>query len=542
LIAAAMVYATAVALLLGLAAVAVDRLLALRRMPRRGVWAGVVAASFLVPGAMLASASLRTNPASAPRAELAFRAIGTDEKADPKTVEAPLGRTTLQWPVQPRLDPFLLALWVISTATVLLWFTRASLRFRSSARTWRHRRLGNASVLITDDVGPAVLGVTKPRIVVPRWLLEAPASMRSMVFRHEREHIAAGDLLVLRAAFFLLSLAPWNLPLWWFLRRLRLALEIDCDTRVLKGGADLRTYGESLLLVSQRRTRTPLAGAALTETVSQLERRIQFMISETPRHSIALLGTLAASALLLCASAAALDPPSAVTVAELQKSAPGADQTLAINLAALVKQRYPDLLSKKTPGTAVVSVLFRPDGSIEQTSHATFDGSPVQFNPTKDYYAKQLNIPSSDVSYVGLQGIFSPTNEQTILVAFTERGKSGMPSTSVIGKPDTREIDRSLTERYFPDVLAGSVDAGMRLWILFDSEGHVLRNGREPRGDEPIGHVLQARFPGIETEYVTDTFITDRAARLVRDRAGEPLGLLCVWLRKGSPLPEKSKG
>jgi hypothetical protein len=228
--------------------------------------------------------------------------------------------------------------------------------------------------------------------------------------------------------------------------------------------------------------------------------------------------------------------------AEIQKSPPSSDQGLAGNLAALVKQRYPDLLTRKTAGTAVVSVLFRPDGSVEQTSHTTFEGSPLEFKPTKDYYAKQLNIPSSDVSYVGLQGIVSPAIGQTILVAFTERGKSGMPSTSVIGKPDTREIDRLLTERYFPDVLAGSVDAGMRLWILFDSEGRVLRNGREPRGDEPIGHVLQARFPGIETEYVTNTFITDRTARLIRDRAGEPLGLLCVWLKKGSPLPGKSEG
>lgn len=542
MIAAVMVYAIAVAVLLGLAALAVDRLLALRRMPRRGVWATVLAASFLIPSVMLASASLRTQPVSAEPAKVSFPATSVGEVTDAKTVDTPPTHTTLQWPVRPRFDSLLIALWALSSATVLLWLTRASLRFKSTARTWRRRRLGNASVWITDEVGPAVLGVTKPRIVIPRWLLEAPAAMRSMVFRHEREHIAAGDPLVLRAALLLLSLAPWNLPLWWLLRRLRLAVEIDCDARVLKGGADLRTYGESLLLVSQHRPRTPLAGTALTETVSQLERRIHFMIAETPRHSIALLGTLAASALLLCASAAALDPPSPATAAELQKSPPSSDQGLAGNLAALVKQRYPDLLTRKTAGTAVVSVLFRPNGSVEQTSHTRFDGSPLQFEPTKDYYAKQLNIPSSDVSYVGLQGIVSPTTRQTILVAFTERGKSGMPSTSVIGKPDTREIDRSLTERYFPDVLAGSVDAGMRLWILFDSEGHVLRNGREPRGDEPIGHVLQARFPGIETEYVTNTFITDRTARLIRDRAGEPLGLLCVWLKKGSPLPGKSEG
>jgi len=541
-IAAAMVYAIAVALLLGLAALAADRLLALRRMPRRGVWATVLAASFLIPSAMLASASLRTHPVSAEPARVYFPAISAGEVTDAETVDTPPTGATLQWPVRPRFDSLLISLWALSSATVLLWLTRGSLRFKSTARTWRRRSLGNASVWITDEVGPAVLGVTKPRIVIPRWLLEAPAAMRAMVFRHEREHIVAGDPLVLRAALILLSLAPWNLPLWWLLRRLRLAIEIDCDARVLKGGADLRTYGESLLLVSQHRQRTPLAGTALTETVSQLERRIHFMISERPRHSTALLGVLAASALLLCASAAALDPPSPVTATELQKAAPGSDNQLASNLAALVKERYQDLLSRKAAGTPVVSVLFKHDGSVERTSQTMFDGSAAQFEPTKDYYAKQLNIPSSDVSYVGLQGIVSPTTAQTILVAFTERGKSGAPSTSVIGKTDTREIDRSLTERYFPDVLAGGVDAGMRLWILFDSEGHVLRNGREPRGNEGIGNLLKARFPGIETEYVTNTFITDRTARLVRDRAGEPLGLLCVWLKRGSPVPGKSPG
>ena len=201
-----------------------------------------------------------------------------------------------------------------------------------------------------------------------------------------------------------------------------------------------------------------------------------------------------------------------------------------------MKERYPDLLSRKVAGTPLVTVLFRSDGSIERTTYSVFDGSPLAFKPTKDDYAQHLNIRSDDVSYVGLQGVVSPTTGQTILVAFTERGKSGMPSPSLTGASDTRDIDRSLIERYFPEALTGRVDSTVHLWILFDSEGHVLRNGREPRGDEPIEHVLQTRFPGIETQYVTNTFIADRTARLIRDRAGEPLGLLCVWLKKGSPF------
>ena len=137
-----MVYAIAVASLLGSAALAVDSLFALRRMPRRGVWVGVLAASFLIPAVMLASASLRAHPESAARGERVLRAIGTEQVTDAITVETAPAHTTLQWPVQPRLDPPLLALWALSSATVLLWMARASLKFRSSARTWRRRRLG----------------------------------------------------------------------------------------------------------------------------------------------------------------------------------------------------------------------------------------------------------------------------------------------------------------------------------------------------------------------------------------------------------------
>ena len=31
-------------------------------------------------------------------------------------------------------------------------------------------------------------------------------------------------------------LMPWNLPLWWQWRRLRFAIEVDCDARVLASG------------------------------------------------------------------------------------------------------------------------------------------------------------------------------------------------------------------------------------------------------------------------------------------------------------------
>lgn len=56
---------------------------------------------------------------------------------------------------------------------------------------------------------------------------------------------------------------PWNPALWWIVRRLRLAIETDCDRRVLHAGTDVHAYGVLLLNAAARYARAPLlAGTA----------------------------------------------------------------------------------------------------------------------------------------------------------------------------------------------------------------------------------------------------------------------------------------
>jgi len=62
--------------------------------------------------------------------------------------------------------------------------------------------------------------------------------------------------------------------LWWQLRRLRLAIEFDCDRRVLGHGVSPLRYGEAMLRVGSELTRTPLAATAFAEPPSNLERRV----------------------------------------------------------------------------------------------------------------------------------------------------------------------------------------------------------------------------------------------------------------------------
>ncbi|HUH12583.1 MAG TPA: M56 family metallopeptidase, partial [Longimicrobiales bacterium] len=130
------------------------------------------------------------------------------------------------------------------------------------------------SVLVSPHTGPATVGVVRPEIVLPRWALALADGARRLMLAHEREHLRAGDPRLLFAGTLLAMALPWNLPLWWQLRRLRLAVELDCDARVLRAGGNAATYGNLLLEVGRRRAGVPVLSAALAEGKSFLERRI----------------------------------------------------------------------------------------------------------------------------------------------------------------------------------------------------------------------------------------------------------------------------
>ena len=66
------------------------------------------------------------------------------------------------------------------------------------------------SVLLAEDVGPAVVGFLRSQIVLPRWALEAGENQRRMMLRHEQEHLAARDPRLILFGAAMLVLMPWN--------------------------------------------------------------------------------------------------------------------------------------------------------------------------------------------------------------------------------------------------------------------------------------------------------------------------------------------
>lgn len=199
------------------------------------------------------------------------------------------------------IDQWLLVVWALASAGVAAWTALGALRLARARRGWTPAVVDGVSVLMSDDVGPAVFGVVRPRIVFPKWAAESDAAARGLMLRHEREHVAGGDPRLLALGTALVALLPWNLPLWLMAHRLRLAVEVDCDRRVLRrGGCDPRTYGHLLLAVGARSSRPVVGAAAFSKPRSLLEHRLVRMTDRRApawrRSVVPLVGVVAAVA------------------------------------------------------------------------------------------------------------------------------------------------------------------------------------------------------------------------------------------------------
>jgi TonB-dependent SusC/RagA subfamily outer membrane receptor len=107
------------------------------------------------------------------------------------------------------------------------------------------------------------------------------------VVQHEEEHQRARDPAFLALALAFLTLAPWNPAAWWALARYRLAMEVDCDRRVLATGVSKRAYGALLLEVGAGISRRVSFSPALAEGhTSQLERRLRMMRNNVRRQPL----------------------------------------------------------------------------------------------------------------------------------------------------------------------------------------------------------------------------------------------------------------
>lgn len=183
-------------------------------------------------------------------------------------------------------------------------------RLRRVARSCEARELDGCSVLVSDDVGPALIGIIRPRVVVPRWALSLSDAERRGILAHELEHASANDPALLSAAWLVVALSPWNVGIWGMFARLRLAIEADCDARVLQSHGDAKRYGKLLLTVYERTIASRTPRLAFVERRSHLEERVRRLARRAPRlRSPRGIATVLA-ALMLTAVACEVTTPS----------------------------------------------------------------------------------------------------------------------------------------------------------------------------------------------------------------------------------------
>jgi hypothetical protein len=273
------------------------------------------------------------------------------------------------------------------------------------------------AVLVSPDLGPALFGVFTPRIVLPRWALALEPHDRRLILEHEQRHADARDPLLLFASTLLVALQPWNVALWAMRARLRLALETDCDQRVLVLHPDVRRYAELLLLVNQKTTMLA-PSVAFAERPSSVEHRIRAMLAPRVRRVTGALAFVGAAAigLLVVAwklpvpAANATPIPSVTRTSSITGGGPCMDGTRDAmteldELSRIARQRHPAAMSAAAIDSTIgfvidetcavrrdaIIVLRSPHWNQDTLIHAAFPdiqrkpGTPfaVMWNPTR---------------------------------------------------------------------------------------------------------------------------------------------------------------
>ncbi|MBA3404587.1 MAG: M56 family metallopeptidase [Gemmatimonadaceae bacterium] len=404
MIAVLIAYGLVVAALVGIACHLLERLCLASRVLTRAVWMGGILLAVALPATTIGISRAAQTPVTqsgliAPMVTGVRPAAGTPLRSVTAIDEA------VQ--VLRSLDTPLGVAWGIATVSLLIALAFLARRTRRIVDAGEHASIDAIPVRITASVGPAIVGIFSYYIVVPRWVIDLPDRQRSLIVEHERMHARAFDPLLVWFSALMVAAFPWNIALWSLMRRLRTSIEMDCDNRVLEKTHDVDAYASVLLDVSARfSSHPPILSAALTESASQLKRRIVEMSSPGPSISrVRLIAGLLAVAVVSLAATSVPRPHSSVDLpggigsqsstgsvkpnlrsrsmasVTVESAAPVSVLVYTTELAGIKvgagnKPPVPDTINLRTPARFTAAL---DGGAVHIVS---FDGSPVSVKAT----------------------------------------------------------------------------------------------------------------------------------------------------------------
>lgn len=269
------------------------------------------------------------------------------------------------------------ALWLLTRGVVSLGRTRALARRASPLDPERAAQVcgqagGRALIRVTDELEtPAVAGLFRPVILMPRSALGWSPQRWRAVLLHELAHVRRGDT---RGQFLgtVACALYWPLPLVWMAaREFRRACEFAADEAALAAGETPSAYAEHLLAVATGRP-APAAALGVASRPSELGQRIEAVVAPGARphpltalRALALQGTAASLlGLVACAgsepsaqpstSPAAAAPATAVAKVEAQEA--GTDSTIVPSLQALAEQEVRKIEQEHAGRATIVAI------------------------------------------------------------------------------------------------------------------------------------------------------------------------------------------
>jgi beta-lactamase regulating signal transducer with metallopeptidase domain len=283
-------------------------------------------------------------------------------------------------------------------------------------------------VLLHSELGPMVVGLLAPRIVLPEAMVDATITPAlACVMKHEVAHLRRGDAW-LSAVLETALVALWPVvPLWIAALRVRHLMELACDEAALAGAdaAERRQYGHILLDVAEQGS-LAFAGAGTLHFGSTLRARVEAIALQRhwPRAVQASLVALAVAGFVACSSAGtgpipdatggtrtaaagqpldeygyqyASDPLSAAAQAQAtaQGTPPGGNggRLPPESIQAVVRQNFGAFRScyesglqqnAKLAGTVAVQFVINQDGSVQGASVATNQEAGNDTTPLAD--------------------------------------------------------------------------------------------------------------------------------------------------------------
>jgi len=460
-----MIYAVLVAMALSGAALIAERAARHRRIPTRWPWMMSIVASLLLPIA-IATVSIQL-PHS-------FEPVGrTTPFALRDTTSIPLASTVIDWSgtrsytSSTKVNTLLRDIWLAGSITLVLFLGLSTVLFHRRKRSWTPGSLCGVSVLVSDSVGPAIVGLVRSRIVVPAWVLQESPEQQRYVMAHEQSHLKARDpLLVAIALVFLVSM-PWSPLLWWQFHRLRCAIEVDCDARVLGEGGDVESYCETLIQVGQNQSEYIAAVTAMSESRSFLERRIRIMLSKPRKLAGAVAFGLISISLGMAIFAAQVTPP--VGVEQPANGSMAVDPSLLDSYVGFYELSDYSLVAVARKGNGL---MVLPIGQF--VAQGTID--VLALSDTR------FAIPSIDVTLEFIKGAGGRARS----IAVREHGRVVM---------EAPRVDSAIADRIREDLAARVKDQKP----FPDSEKALRQILSQLSGDEvaKLGPVESYRFEGV---------------------------------------------